>query len=259
MTTTHGENTAPSPDDFEALLDASSLGTEHICRVREQIPDRIRERLHDAVAQHSTPMSDPTCSLDRSRSGSLADEARQLWSWSPATRMELRSTVLEIVRTFAEATLDADALAEALDAGWLQGAGRWAHALRRDLSYGLARVHALAHGNDRLGPMTRAMVDSFSYKLPANTVHACQEVLRLAGDLHLVHEALTEIVSDFVDSDLRSTDLEWVPLEGVRWSAETNWPAMWEERVRRASEPEGPGIFVIRAEPERYPSTLTSV
>jgi hypothetical protein len=259
MTKAHGENTAPASDDFEAMLDASSLGTEHVCRVTEQIPDRIRERLRDAMGQRSIPTSGPTSTLDRSSSGSLADEARQLWAWSPAMRMELRSTVLEIVRTFAEAMLDADELAEALDAGWLEGAGRWAHALRRDLAYGLARVRALAHGNDCLGPMTRAMTDSFSYRLPANTVRACQEVLRLAGDLHLAHEALTEIVSDFVGSDLRSTDLEWVPLEGVRWSAATCWPAMWDERVRRASEPEGPGVFVIRAEPERCTPALTSM
>jgi hypothetical protein len=235
MTTAHGENTAPASDDFEALLDASSLGTEHVCWIREQIPDRIRERLHDAVGQRSIPTSGLTCTLDRPSSGSLADEARQLWAFSPALRMELRSTVLEIVRTFAEATLDADALRKHWTmAGWLAGAGRWAHALRRDLAHCLARVRALAHGNDCLGPMMRAMTGSFSYKLPANTVRACQEVLRLAGDLHLVHEALTEIVSDFVDSDLRSTDLEWVPLEAVRWSASTCWPATWEERVRRA-------------------------
>ncbi|WP_331731016.1 hypothetical protein OG933_45500 (plasmid) [Streptomyces sp. NBC_00016] len=115
----------------------------------------------------------------------------------------------------------------------------------------------LAHGNGVLLPMARAMTDSFSYKLPANTVRAYQEVLRLGGDLHLMQEALTEIVSDFVDSDLRRTDLEWVPLEGVRWSAETRWPAMWDERVRRASEPEGPGVFVVRAEPERCSPALT--
>ncbi|MFM9709206.1 hypothetical protein [Streptomyces galilaeus] len=101
------------------------------------------------------------------------------------------------------------------------------------------------------------MSDSFSYKLPADTVRACQEVLRLAGDLRLVHEALTEIVSDFVDSDLRRTDLEWVPLERVRWSAKTCWPVMWEERVSRASEPEGPGVFGIRAEPERCSPAIT--
>lgn len=98
------------------------------------------------------------------------------------------------------------------------------------------------------------MTDRFSYQLPADLPRARRFVVLLANEVRLAHTALTPVGSDFQGCDLSSLDLEWVPLEGVRWSLGTRWPADWEERVCYASEPEEPGVFVVRAEPERCPA-----
>ncbi|MEU4659407.1 hypothetical protein AB0G32_36685 [Streptomyces sp. NPDC023723] len=184
----------------------------------------------------------------------LVDAARELQSWFPTTRMELRGALLEILRSLAKVTDDAYALAEALEKRELALAGSRAHALRRDSCNGLSRARVLARGHDRFRPIACAMAERFTYKLPADLPRARRFILLLANETQLAQRALARVGSDFQGCDLSSLDLEWVPLEGVRWNLGTCWPAGWEERVRHASEQQEPGVFIVRAEPKRCPS-----
>jgi hypothetical protein len=59
---------------------------------------------------------------------------------------------------------------------------------------------------------------------------------------------LRDTLDDLVGADLREADLTRVPLVGIRWSIDTQWPSGWVDRIKRDSVPvEGAdGIFVIR-------------
>ncbi|GLF93337.1 hypothetical protein [Streptomyces yaizuensis] len=86
--------------------------------------------------------------------------------------------------------------------------------------------------------------------------------LDLADELDLVHRAAAALLravseaeeagNDFRGADLRTAALDGVPLEGIRWDADTLWPPDWESRVRRASltEGEAPGVLVVGPEPQ---------
>jgi hypothetical protein len=57
-------------------------------------------------------------------------------------------------------------------------------------------------------------------------------------------------VDDFISADLRHADLRGVDMTGVRWSAQTLWPAELDvEELRNCSteSPVGSGIFVVRS------------
>lgn len=216
-------------------------------------------RESSAVTDLHSPAIDPTTSRTPAFEQAelpmpLVDATRELQGRFPAMRMELRGALLEIHRSLARVTDDAFALAEALRERELALAGSWAHALRRDSCNGLSLVRVLARGHDRFRPMACAMAERFAFELPADLPRARRFILLLANETQLAQQALAQVGSDFRGCDLSSLDLEWVPLEGVRWNLGTCWPAGWEERVHHASEQQEPGVFVVRAEPERCPS-----
>ncbi len=216
------------------------------------------EKTPSVVMQPEDTMAD--CGAVPSRSAgqasatpepSPAATVRKLWTWCPEMRMELRGAFLEVLRSLDTVAHHADALAEALAEKNLPQAGSWAHALNREVVYGLSRVNTLARSHRQLQPMSIALTRSFTYKLPPHLGHARARAMRLGTDARLTYKELAHVGNDYQGCDLRSLDLEWMPLEGVRWSVDTVWPINWDERVRRASETEAPGVFVIRAEPER--------
>ncbi|MBP2340224.1 hypothetical protein JOF41_006402 [Saccharothrix coeruleofusca] len=55
-------------------------------------------------------------------------------------------------------------------------------------------------------------------------------------------------VTDVTGADLTDADLGGIPLEGVRWSAATRWPAAWEDWVRHNSTRVGADLWEIRAD-----------
>lgn len=92
----------------------------------------------------------------------------------------------------------------------------------RSLARDLARVGTLIDDFHRVG--------SFAHEL-AQTIQAL---------LHLHH-----VLSDVTGLDLRHTDLAGIPLEGLRWSAETRWPPQIEHQIRRNSIKIADEIFEI--------------
>jgi hypothetical protein len=59
---------------------------------------------------------------------------------------------------------------------------------------------------------------------------------------------LRDALDDAVDADLREADLKEVPLAGIRWSARTQWPAGWTERIRQCSVPaaDSDDVYIIQ-------------
>lgn len=69
-----------------------------------------------------------------------------------------------------------------------------------------------------------------------------------ASDEELIEtiDQLNDSVTSMVGADLSGVDLRGIPLQGLRWSAETRWPAQWEEQIRRNSVEIEPGLWEIR-------------
>lgn len=57
----------------------------------------------------------------------------------------------------------------------------------------------------------------------------------VTADLTAAAEAMDRACNDVSGADLRETDLSYVHLGGIRWTASTQWPAAWAERIRAAS------------------------
>lgn len=61
---------------------------------------------------------------------------------------------------------------------------------------------------------------------------------------------------DFTTADLRRVDLAGVPLEGVRWSSATQWPADWAPQVALASVEVAPDVFEVREGNTHVPTSV---
>ncbi len=110
----------------------------------------------------------------------------------------------------------------ALDRNFTQ-ASNYARLSIHDLAQYHGQVRALIPGLDR--------VQSFAGEL-ARTIHA------------LVH--FHRVLSDATGVDLRSADLAGIPLQGLRWSARTQWPPEIENQIWRDSIQVADGIFEVR-------------
>ena len=53
--------------------------------------------------------------------------------------------------------------------------------------------------------------------------------------LALAFDELYGALNDFTGADLRNADLTGVSLEGLRWSATTQWPSDWVEQIEHGS------------------------
>lgn len=85
--------------------------------------------------------------------------------------------------------------------------------------------------------------------------------LTLAEDLELAHDraqalqlvvaAVERVSSDFVGEDLSQSNLDHVPLKGIRWDAATLWPEDWAALIRQASTPASgeQGVLIVATEP----------
>ncbi|MEU9031505.1 hypothetical protein AB0D46_29115 [Streptomyces sp. NPDC048383] len=72
-----------------------------------------------------------------------------------------------------------------------------------------------------------------------------------AQTLRLVVAAVERASNNFVGEDLSRSNLDHIPLKGVRWDAGTVWPDEWEAWIRQASRPAGgeEGVLIIASEP----------
>jgi hypothetical protein len=164
--------------------------------------------------------------LDRARALDLAlDRAHNL------IRAHDHALIRALIRALDRA--HNRALTRALDRAY-----NLAHALARlDRSHNLDRARNLAHALAR--------------DLAAIRTHArdLAQMTRVVADLH-------HVLSDFTGVDLRSVDLAGIPLEGLRWSMETQWPPQWAEQVWRDSVEVDDGIFEVRGGNRYVPTTV---
>jgi hypothetical protein len=72
-----------------------------------------------------------------------------------------------------------------------------------------------------------------------------------ADDVQRAVQVLEAALSDAIDADLSTTDLDDVPLEGVLWSSGTRWPPHLADQVRETSEQIAPDRFRIVGSPPR--------
>lgn len=67
-----------------------------------------------------------------------------------------------------------------------------------------------------------------------------------AHDLGRAVALLEEAATSMSGADFTDLDLQGIPLEGVRWTEATRWPATWADRIRCNSVLIGPGLWEIR-------------
>jgi hypothetical protein len=112
-----------------------------------------------------------------------------------------------------------DALDQILN---LPQTSNYARLSARSLARDLDRVHTLIDDFHRVG--------SFAQEL-AQTIQALKHLHR--------------VLSDVTELDLQSTDFAEIPLEGLRWSANTRWPPEIEHQIQRNSTRITDEIFEI--------------
>ena len=78
-----------------------------------------------------------------------------------------------------------------------------------------------------------------------DTSNALQPARDVSQSLKDDLDKLDHVLNDFTGVDLRNTNLQGVQLDGVRWSAETQWPSGWADEIRSKSIEVAPGIFAI--------------
>jgi hypothetical protein len=136
------------------------------------------------------------------------------------------------------------------------------HQLEEDLAAANARARTLTRGLHRSTQLTelslalaralvraRQLVDTLAAALLQ--VLGCEpgvepDLRRTpAAEVELLMALLESITNDFVGADLRTTSLEGVPLQRIRWSASTRWPVEWLAEVLSTSIEIAPGIFEI--------------
>jgi hypothetical protein len=111
----------------------------------------------------------------------------------------------------------------------------------------LALDRDLDRGRDLIRDRDRDLASDLIRDLDLDAVLA-----DLDGALHDLDGAL----HDFTTADLREVDLTGVPLEGVRWSSATQWPADWAPQVALASVEVAPDVFEVREGNTHVPTSV---
>ncbi|MEV4053531.1 hypothetical protein AB0J55_20255 [Amycolatopsis sp. NPDC049688] len=68
-----------------------------------------------------------------------------------------------------------------------------------------------------------------------------------AHELAQVVELLEEAVISMAGADFTDINLRGIPLDGVRWTNDTQWPEFWADRIRSDSVLIAPGLWEVRA------------
>ena len=156
-------------------------------------------------------------------------------------------------------------IARDLDRGLDRGLTR---DIARDIARALDRAlaHALAHDRDL--DRARALALDLDRALDRALAHALDRALdrfnrpaheAVAKPLAILRQTpstdratilvtLGDTLNDLVGADLSGVDLTDVPLDGIRWSLDTQWPPDWRAQIERDSEsvPGTADIFIIR-------------
>jgi hypothetical protein len=188
-------------------------------RIRDRVPDLPPDldRALDRDLDHGlSPARDLGSYLDRTLD-CARDLARDLGSELGRTRDLDRLPTLDLNYTL-DRVLNLD------------------YALDRHLAptsnYALLGTHNLADHHVRVRTLVRDL----------DCVHS------FAGELTRTIQAIAhfhQVLSDVSGVDLHSIDLAAIPLQGLRWSAQTRWPAEIENQIWRDSVQVADGIFEI--------------
>jgi len=132
-------------------------------------------------------------------------------------------------------------------------------ALARDHTSDQVLIHALVRTLGEAGALARARHDAL-IRAVRRALYRSSDVEQPFAELTIalqhtpaedhaqVLSWLRDTLDDLVGADLREADLTGVPLVGIRWSTDTQWPSAWADQIKRDSvQAEGAdGIFVIR-------------
>jgi hypothetical protein len=69
----------------------------------------------------------------------------------------------------------------------------------------------------------------------------------LAHELVMAIDQIETATTNMVEADLSQLNLTGIPLEGLRWSRRTRWPAGWQEEIQTNSIELAPGLYEIRS------------
>ncbi|MDQ2879793.1 MAG: hypothetical protein M3Y48_00625 [Actinomycetota bacterium] len=135
-----------------------------------------------------------------------------------------------------------------------------------DLSYVLDHILNLDYALD--ANLTQA--SNYALLSTHDLAHVCVRVRALIRDLGRIHSFADElaqtiqalahfhqVLSDVTGMDLRSVGLAGIPLQGLRWSAQTQWPPEIENQIWRNSVQIADGIYEV--DPGSTTDILTSI
>jgi hypothetical protein len=128
----------------------------------------------------------------------------------------------------------------------------YAHALGLTLTYGTLSVLVLGFGlsfahtltlirdrdRDVYQAITRARDRALILDRAFERVLDCNDTITALISLH-------HALSDVTNHDLRGIDLAGISLEGLRWSAQTQWPSQWKDWIQRDSVEVTNGTFQV--------------
>ncbi|WP_432945803.1 hypothetical protein ACQPXM_06545 [Kribbella sp. CA-253562] len=89
--------------------------------------------------------------------------------------------------------------------------------------------------------------DGLKYPAPDVRVVVLGEGTDLHNLIAIIHR-LDQTLTDAENADLTNLDLRSVPLGGVRWSTQTQWPTKWHARIRASSREVAPGVFEVESD-----------
>lgn len=107
------------------------------------------------------------------------------------------------------------------------------------LIYGLTRYRSAIHSYDL------AVVSSFLDAIGRTRETNNHE--HVVADIIEAIDQMEKAITKVMDADLSHVDLTGIPLDGVRWSTGTRWPAEWVERIRQNSVALAPDVYEIRS------------
>ncbi|MCX4681321.1 hypothetical protein OG413_45270 [Streptomyces sp. NBC_01433] len=158
----------------------------------------------------------------------LTTAARTIASWDPAVRLQSRAHLLWLAQQLTEARTTAHS-----------ARGR-PHSLLAVLDLTLAPQLYADHmpaGAQQLTDALRAARRTAGHLAAATPRAARRTLTHLTDDLIQAEVLLEHACNDVRGADLRTADLTYLYLGGLRWNSATQWPAPWRDQIRADSDP----------------------
>ncbi|MFC8019106.1 hypothetical protein [[Kitasatospora] papulosa] len=167
----------------------------------------------------------------------VAAAARTIATWDATVRLPVRTHLLWLAQQITEARTTARTARDQP-----QALTRLPDVLDLDLAPQLHAEH-MPPGAQQLAAAVHAARRAAASPAAPRAVR--RTLTRLADDLAQAEELLEHACNDVRGADLRSADLTYLYLSGLRWDESTRWPEQQREHIRALSDPVD-GIRQIR-------------